>query len=122
MYDFRLSFFEGSNRIVLTKTGRYNPKNRKQNQVIADIRDAQQIKILYECLEIIYDPEPDVTGWMSPISYTITSMKDKEVIDSVGVVLVAWLRKAEWKSDFLLTKHEEYKEWLLKNSIVVPSF
>jgi len=121
MADFRSPFFSNANRVVFTNSGAYNPKKKKGNSVIADIRDAQKIRNLYRCLEIIYDPNPETTGWMSPPDYTITSMNDKEVIDSVNVVLKGWLRKAAWKSDYSLIRYEDYRDWLSENIIDVPS-
>ena len=109
----------GCDRIVLTMQSPFDPKHKKRNSVLADIRDAASIESAKEVLVVDNDaPNP---SWMSPVDLYVAFVEGKRLVGSVGVVLRNWLRSEDWDGDYALKDHHEFENWLGRHGVSVES-
>ena len=97
------------NRIVITASGPFNPKNKKSIEALADVRDPDDIEFAKSLLGVDLTACPN---WMSPVDIYLNFMLDKSLISSVGIVLGSWLRSPEWNGDYALVDHQAFHRWL----------
>ena len=102
-----------SNRIVITEKKAYDPKNKKSNIVLADIRENNEIDFI--CSKLLIDETSNEGSWMSPIDFYINFMNSKSILKSIGVVLDSWLRCTEWDGDYAINNHNEFQAWVSNN-------
>jgi len=99
------------NRIVITVAAPFNPKNKKHNDVLADIRD---VAVLEQAKEVfLVDPNSSQGSWMSPVDVYISFLNGKSLVGSVGVVLNNWFRCEGWEGDYAVAHSEAFQHWLL---------
>jgi hypothetical protein len=101
--------FSECNRVVVTSSVPFNPKNKKSIEALADIRDLRDIELAKSLFLVDLDV---CQSWMSPVDIYLNFMLDKSLISSVGIVLGSWLRSSEWNGDYCLLNHQAFHRWL----------
>jgi hypothetical protein len=109
----------GCNRIVLTMGFPFDPKHKKRNAVLADIRDAASIESVKDVL--VVDPSSPNPSWMSPVDLYVAFVDGKCVIGSVGIVLRSWLRSEDWDGDYAVKDHHKFENWLRSHGVSIES-
>jgi hypothetical protein len=107
--------FSECNRIVITASGPFNPKNKNSIEALANIRDPGDIELAKSLLGVDSDAWP---SWMSPVDIYLNFMQDKSLISSVGIVLGGWLRSPEWNGDYALVDHQAFHRWLVEHHVI----
>jgi hypothetical protein len=102
--------FKDCNRVIITASRPFNPKNKKAVEALADIRDPRDIELAQSLF--LVDLNSCRGSWMSPVDIYLNFMVDKSLSCSVGVVLGGWLRSQKWKGDYALLNHLEFHRWL----------
>lgn len=102
--------FSQCNRIVITARHQFNPKNKKSIEALVDIKDPGDIELAKPLFRVELDGQEP--GWMSPVDIYINFMRDKSLIDSIGIVLDSWLRNDQWDGDYPLKNHQDFHRWL----------
>ncbi len=106
----------GCNRIVVTAGAPFDPRDKKSNKVLADIRDVASIGLAK--VAFVVDPNSCKGSWMSPADIYVGFLSEKSLIGSVGVVLSSWLRSTDWEGDYGVTNHNELQNWLLDHGVM----
>ena len=107
---------KNSNRIVVTRGSEFNPKRKKDNAVIADIRDSDIVDNFAQTLKIDISHKAD-PGWMTWPEIYINFLENKTLKFSFGVLIDYWIRSSAWEGDYVLLNYKWFHEWLLENEI-----
>ncbi|MFZ2267341.1 MAG: hypothetical protein WAV95_07150 [Azonexus sp.] len=114
--DHIQSLLSGCNRIVITAATPFDPRKKKSNDVLADIRDSGSIGLAKNVF--LVDINSFKGSWMSPVDVYVGFLSGKRLIGSVGVVLWGLLRSPDWECDYAVKSHHELLGWLLDHGVV----
>jgi hypothetical protein len=103
-------------RIVVTTETPFNPKNKKYNDVLADIRDAASIGLAKDAF--LVGPNSCKGSWMSPVDVFVAFLDGKFLLGNVGVVLNSWLRSPSWEGDYAVENQHVFWRWLQDNKVI----
>jgi hypothetical protein len=109
------SLLSRCNRIVVTAANPFNPRKKKSNDVLADIRDAGSIVLAKDVF--LVDMNSFKGTWMSPVDIYVGFLSGTHLIGSVGVVLESLLRSPDWEGDYAVKKPHELYSWLLNHGV-----
>lgn len=110
------SLLSGCNRIVVTAANPFDPRKKKSNDVLADIRNTESIELAKDVF--LVDLNSFKGSWMSPVDVYVGFLSGKCLIGSVGVVLGSLLRSPDWEGDYAVKNHHELHSWLLNHGVV----
>lgn len=115
MREIDLLRIKNANRVIVTATIPYNPKKRKDNVILADVKRECELDLLRDLIQV--EKNEGNGKWMSPIDAHINFMQDKSLLLSLGLVLDCWLRHDKWECDFHLCDCSSFHEWLVRNKV-----
>ncbi len=107
---------EGSNRIVVTQNSTFNPKRKKENIVLSDVRSIRTVNDFISNFKIDIHSQT-YPGWMTAPDVYINFLIDKESIFNFGVVLNNLVRSSHWKGDYAIENASWFHSWLLENKV-----
>ncbi len=98
-----------ADRVLVVDGAGYNPKHRRENVVLADVRDPDQLDRLRESVAV--DENAEGFYWMTPGSPTIVLLRGREVV-AAFVCLLPYLRCAQlWDGDLPLRRPDDLSDW-----------
>lgn len=105
-----------ANRIVVTQDGAFNPKRKRENKVLADIRGSgvcnifgQTIKV--DCCSKAY---PDLMTL--PVVY-LNFLEDRILIFEIGILIDNWIRSESWEGDYAIDNTIWFHDWLIEQGV-----
>ncbi|WP_156455773.1 MULTISPECIES: hypothetical protein [Stenotrophomonas] len=87
----------GCDRIVVTRRYPFDPRDKKRNEILADIRDVAAIASTQDAF--LLGSNAESPSWMSPVDFYVAFLKEKTLLGSVGIVLGGLLRSEDWLCD-----------------------
>ena len=106
----------GSNRIVITKGSPFNPKRKKENSVLGDIRDIKKVEEFWASIKL--DQTTKINpGWMTMPEVYVTFLDNKSALFSFGILIDSWVRSSVWDGDYKVLNYHWMHEWLLENGV-----
>ncbi len=100
----------GCDRIVVTRRSPFDPRDKKRNEILADIRDVAAIASAQDAFLLGLNAENP--SWMSPVDFYVAFLKEKTLLGSVGIVLGGLLRSEDWQGDYAPRDRQLLQCWL----------
>ena len=114
--DLLKNLSEGSNRIVVTQNSIFNPKRKKENIVLSDVRDIGLVHEFISGFKIDIHSQT-YPGWMTAPEVYINFLIDNKSIFNFGIVLNNSVRSSGWKGDYSIENASWFHSWLLENEV-----
>lgn len=92
---------ETSNRIIITQDREFNPKRKKENIVLADIRSDKIVREFSSTIKIDSSRKAD-PGWMTEPEVYVNFLEDKLLVFSLGLLIGIWVRSRSWEGDYVI--------------------
>ena len=89
--------------------GAYDPRNRRNNDILARVDDSDGIQVLADALRMAPDDSP--SELMMPGGPTFVFLQQRDVVVE-SVFVDGLLRCAQWEGDRPLAKPERATSWL----------
>ena len=107
---------ESSSRIVITQSREFNPRRKKENIVLTDIRGKQIVKEFCSAIKIDVSSKGGC-DWMTLPKIYLNFLDEKILIFSIGILFDGWVRSSSWEGDYVIKNAVWFHEWLIDNGV-----